>query len=94
MDKQLGTWTRYNIDQKIVDCLYKNGYENPTEVQRIVLSNCQYYNDFIIASQTGSGKTLSFGVPIMNDILQNIKKYGKQDYLKGLILVPTRELAI
>jgi ATP-dependent RNA helicase DDX24/MAK5 len=62
-----------------------------------VLGNQKYYNEFIIASQTGSGKTLAFGLPLLQDILKQKEKYPvsrEENYLRALILAPTRELAM
>lgn len=80
-----------------MSALTEHGMASPTQVQQIVLGNQSYYNEFIIASQTGSGKTLSFGLPILQDILRHKEKYPvtrEDNYLRALILAPTRELAI
>jgi hypothetical protein len=41
----------------------------------------------------GTGKTLSFGIPILNKIIQHNHKNGRGSYLLALVLAPTRELA-
>jgi ATP-dependent RNA helicase DDX24/MAK5 len=53
----------------------------------------------IIAAKTGEGKTLCFALPILNSILNNMEKdeqgnYESLENVHGLILSPTRELAI
>lgn len=53
----------------VYQCLLENNKTNPTDVQSSILATYKHYNDFIIASQTGSGKTFSFGVPILSEIL-------------------------
>lgn len=51
----------------------------------------------VIAARTGQGKTLCFGIPILDIIVRHIEKHDKVepiDQIKGLIMSPTRELAI
>ena len=47
------------------------------------------------AAQTGSGKTLAFGIPMVTHILREFANdNGRAKKLLGLVLTPTRELAI
>lgn len=65
------------------------GFERPTPVQKLtipILLNGQ--NDIIAQSQTGTGKTAAYGLPI----LQSLTRGG--DGVQAIILVPTRELAL
>jgi len=52
--------------------------------------------DMIIAAKTGQGKTLCFGIPIIDLLVRRLEKYEGEDLksISGLILSPTRELAI
>ncbi|MGP7815721.1 DEAD/DEAH box helicase [Niallia sp. 01092] len=63
-------------------------YETLTEVQREVLPKALNNQDLVVKSQTGSGKTASFGIPICEMIDWEEKKP------QALILTPTRELAV
>ncbi|EGR33722.1 hypothetical protein IMG5_042580, partial [Ichthyophthirius multifiliis] len=81
------------INQSLLEC----NFDTPTDIQAYVLSCYKHYNDFLVASQTGSGKTLSFGIPIMSEILfdkEDEKDKKPQNYIKCLILAPTRELVL
>lgn len=75
----------------ILQALEKAGYENPSPVQKesipVVLSG----QDIVAAAQTGTGKTASFALPL----LQLLAKAGRPqpNSVKALVLVPTRELA-
>jgi ATP-dependent RNA helicase DDX24/MAK5 len=52
----------------------------------------------IIAAKTGQGKTLCFGIPIIDILVRRLEKPGHEndefDTVRGLIMAPTRELAI
>ena len=63
-------------------------YETPTEVQSEVIPRALENQDLVVKSQTGSGKTASFGIPICEMIEWEEKKP------QALILTPTRELAV
>lgn len=72
----------------LVNILKKNGISDPTDVQTQVIPKAFAGEDIIAQSQTGTGKTLAFLLPILQKI--NIEA----PYLQGLIITPTRELAI
>jgi ATP-dependent RNA helicase DeaD len=78
----------YKLSEEIVKALDSLGYEHPTEVQREVLTIALEKKDLVVKSQTGSGKTAAFGIPICNRIDWNENKP------QALILTPTRELAV
>jgi superfamily II DNA/RNA helicase len=50
----------------------------------------------IVAAKTGQGKTLCFGLPIIDIVLRRLEKNPDQDLdrIAGVIIAPTRELAI
>jgi superfamily II DNA/RNA helicase len=62
------------------------GYENPTEIQTKAAPVILEGKDIVGASQTGTGKTAAFGMPLMT-------RLGPPGALRCLILEPTRELA-
>lgn len=76
-----------DIDQKIIAALGKMGIKQPTEVQKKAIPQILSDNDIIVESNTGTGKTMSFLIPIMHKIL-----YGSTS--NSIILAPTRELVI
>ena len=63
-------------------------YEIPTEVQNEVIPKALANQDLIVKSQTGSGKTASFGIPLCEMI------DWEENDPQALILTPTRELAV
>lgn len=77
-----------NINSELIDLLKKNGIVSPTQVQKEVIPKIINKNDLIVKSKTGSGKTLSFLLPILQRVNSNSKN------TEVLILSPTRELAI
>jgi len=73
------------INGKILSILSKKKFSIPTPIQHQVIPGALDGKDVVGIAQTGTGKTLAFGIPMIQRLIQN----GGQ----GLILVPTRELA-
>lgn len=76
------------IAPPILQAIRDMGFEKPTEVQRRAIPHVLNQEDVIVMSKTGSGKTAVFGVPLLQ--LIDPAAQGPQ----GLILTPTRELAV
>lgn len=76
------------LREEILKALNNLGFENPSEVQKVVIPEILNRNDIVVKSQTGSGKTASFGIPLCELINE------EENVIKALVLVPTRELAI
>jgi len=74
------------LDAPILKVLDKLNFHTPTPIQVQAIPDALTGEDIIGVAQTGTGKTLAFGLPIIQRL---IKKGGQ-----GLILLPTRELAI
>ena len=64
------------------------GFERPSEVQEATIPYILQGNDILAQAQTGTGKTASFGIPMIEKIQDKQLKSPQ-----GLVLVPTRELA-
>ncbi|NLP35835.1 MAG: DEAD/DEAH box helicase, partial [Clostridiales bacterium] len=81
-------FTNYKLSDEVVKAIQSLGYNHPTEVQQKVIPLALEKRDLVVRSQTGSGKTASYGIPIceMVDWLENKPQV--------LILTPTRELAV
>ncbi len=74
--------------------LEKRGYETLTPVQREV-SNPELENaDLLVSAQTGSGKTVGFGIAIAENLLGGADEFYRADAPLGLVIAPTRELAL
>ncbi|MBT2639692.1 DEAD/DEAH box helicase [Bacillus sp. ISL-39] len=78
----------YNLSDEIKRALTVLKYESPTEVQEKVIPLALQNQDLVVKSQTGSGKTASFGIPICDMVDWEEKNP------QALILTPTRELAV
>lgn len=70
------------------DILKNNGISEPTEIQVEAIPKLLAGEDIIAQSQTGTGKTLAFVLPMLQKI------NAAFPYIQGLIITPTRELAI
>ena len=78
----------YQLSNEIVNALDSLEYVNPTAVQSKVIPLVLEKMDLVVKSQTGSGKTASYGIPICELI------DWKENKPQALILTPTRELAV
>lgn len=79
---------KFKIHEDIIKALDILGYDKPMEVQDKVIPLVLKGKDLIVKSDTGSGKTASFGIPICEKIeLENRNP-------QVLVLTPTRELAV
>jgi ATP-dependent RNA helicase DeaD len=75
------------FNKNILDAIDAMGFEEPSQIQAEAIPEVLKGNDIIGQAQTGTGKTMAFGAPILNNITP-----GKK--VKALVLAPTRELAI
>ncbi|EOP48008.1 ATP-dependent RNA helicase dbpA [Bacillus cereus VDM053] len=78
----------YALSKEIVRALTGLGYEHPTEVQGEVIPVALQKKDLVVKSQTGSGKTASFGIPLCEMV------EWEENKPQALVLTPTRELAV
>ncbi len=76
----------HGISPEILSTLSKLGYTTPTPIQHQAIPAATEGKDVIGIAQTGTGKTLSFAIPM----IQSIQKNGGN----GLVVLPTRELAM
>ncbi|KAJ3556237.1 hypothetical protein NM688_g2139 [Phlebia brevispora] len=85
---------RYNVSARLLSNLVESGYKQPTGIQSHGVPILLESRDLAAISPTGTGKTLSYLLPIMS--LLSAPSSSKTDVGKGvraLILAPTRELA-
>ena len=82
------TFLKYNLNQEIVKALNALGYSKPSDVQQKVLPIILAGKDVVVKSQTGSGKTAAFAIPLCEKVIWDETKP------QALVLTPTRELAI
>ena len=76
------------ISDELIDTLKKNGIKTPTPIQEESILLIKNNKDILAQSQTGTGKTLAFLIPVFDSIS------AKNENIQALILAPTRELAI
>ena len=81
----------YPISQSIKAQLDVMGFNRPTDIQFRAIKHILKGEDVMAVAQTGTGKTAAFVIPMLNHFL--VKPRGKYAGIRGLILVPTRELA-
>jgi ATP-dependent RNA helicase DeaD len=83
------------IHPALASALARQGYETLTAVQLAVLEDKAEGHDLLVSAQTGSGKTVAFGLAIAPTLLAGEGFFMPQpEHPLGLIIAPTRELAL
>lgn len=77
-----------SIEKPLLDSVEKMGFEEATPIQAETIPVALKGKDVIGQAQTGTGKTAAFGLPMLNKI------NSKEKRVQGLVIAPTRELAI
>ncbi len=78
----------------LAEALAERGYEAPTPVQAAVLEPQAQGRDLIVSAQTGSGKTVAFGLAMADELLMDAATLAVTRAPVALIIAPTRELAL
>jgi len=79
-------FTNFSLDTALLQQLSQMGFTTPTPIQSKVIPIALEEKDIIGCAPTGTGKTIAFGVPLIQKLLKNSASYA-------LVMVPTRELA-
>lgn len=74
--------------------LAERNYNEPTPVQTAVLASDAIGRDLLVSAQTGSGKTVAYGLAIATDLLGDAERLERAGAPLALIVAPTRELAL
>ena len=82
------TFQDLGLSEAMLKALEKKGYGYPTTIQSQAIPEFMQWKDVIAKAPTGTGKTFAFGIPMIEHI------DAENDAVQGLILAPTRELAI
>lgn len=82
------TFKEYQLSEEIIETLRMLGYNRPTRIQREVIGEALNGRDIVGRSQTGSGKTAAFGIPLCQQAVWEENAPG------ALVLEPTRELTV
>ena len=88
MEESNVTFGELNLSEAMLKALEKKGYGYPTTIQQLAIPAFMDWKDVIAKAPTGTGKTFAFGIPMIEHVDADC-----QD-VQGLILAPTRELAI
>jgi len=83
-----------NVAAPLAQALAGKGYDALTSVQDAVLADGVAGRDMLVSAQTGSGKTVAFGLAIAPEILAGQDRLLYADHPLALIIAPTRELAL
>ena len=83
----------YRISPTIKENLEILGFKRPTDIQFKAIPPILKREDVLAIAQTGTGKTAAFAIPVIN-ILHEQKISKRSDFIKCLVMAPTRELAI
>ena len=78
----------------VARALAERGYEEPTAVQAAVLAPEAQDRDLLVSAQTGSGKTVAFGLALVSTLLGEAERFGAPAEPLALVIAPTRELAL
>ncbi|MCC2653498.1 MAG: helicase, partial [Microvirga sp.] len=79
-----------SLDRALAD----KGYNDPTPVQAAVLQPEAVDRDLLVSAQTGSGKTVAYGLAMASTLLGDAERFEAPREPLALIIAPTRELAL
>lgn len=88
MDEKNISFSDLGLSEAMLKALEKKGYGYPTTIQQQAIPPFMQWRDVIAKAPTGTGKTFAFGIPMIEHVDRSCEE------VQGLILAPTRELAI
>ncbi len=88
MSETTVTFQELGLSESMLKALEKKGYGYPTSIQKEAIPPLMEWKDVIAKAPTGTGKTFAFGIPMVEHVDPECED------VQGLILAPTRELAI
>ena len=88
MEESNITFADLGLSEAMLKALEKKGYGYPTSIQQQAIPKFMQWKDVIAKAPTGTGKTFAFGIPMIEHI------NAAEETVQGLILAPTRELAL
>jgi ATP-dependent RNA helicase RhlE len=87
------TFEQLGLTDELLKAVIEQGYITPTPVQEKAIPLILAGRDVLAGAQTGTGKTASFTLPLLQRLAANSDPHQKPRRVRALILVPTRELA-
>ena len=88
MEEKITSFQDLGLSEEMLKALEKKGYGYPTTIQKLAIPEFLQWKDVIAKAPTGTGKTFAFGIPMIEHVDAECPE------VQGLILAPTRELAI
>lgn len=85
-----GSFKTMNLMPNLMKAIIRKGFRQPTPIQRKCIGPLLEDNDVVGMARTGSGKTAAFVLPM----IQKLKAHSVKVGVRGLVLAPTRELAL
>ncbi|MFT7595007.1 MAG: ATP-dependent RNA helicase DeaD [Paracoccaceae bacterium] len=82
------------MKQPLADALEQRGYSTLTQVQEAVTKPELQDADLLVSAQTGSGKTVAFGLALAQTLLGDLDRFEQAGPPLALVIAPTRELAL
>ncbi len=83
-----------SLPAPLARALAARGYAEPTQVQSAILGADTAGRDLLVSAQTGSGKTVAFGLAFAPDLLGTAERLPPARHPLALVVAPTRELAL
>jgi len=83
-----------SLPAPFAQALAARGYDEPTPVQEAVLAPETAGRDLLVSAQTGSGKTVAFGLAIAPELIGEAERLPPARNPLALVIAPTRELAL
>ena len=77
--QRLDHWKEFEVSDPLAECLVANKFIKPTEVQARSLVFLNSHVDMVIAAKTGQGKTLCFGIPMLDLLIRRLEKEGHEN---------------
>ena len=85
--KKMTNFEKLGLEKKILDVLHDAGFTKPYPIQERAIPVLLEGNDVIGQAHTGTGKTAAFALPMIQLVVKN-------QGIQGIIMAPTRELAL
>ena len=84
----MATFYDFGLSESVIKATTRMGFEETTSIQELAIPIAMGSKDIIGQAQTGTGKTAAFGIPMLEKIISN------NNSVQGLVITPTRELAV
>ncbi len=89
MEDVKNSWESYKLNRQLLDAVAAAGFQNPTEIQRMVIPLILGGQAVIGIAQTGTGKTAAYMLPVLKKV-----NFAQGKDPRVLVLAPTKELVV